>query len=502
MSQPDPLLTTAEMAATDAVAVASGISTDRLMAAAGRAVADATPIDGPIAVLCGPGNNGGDGFVAARLLKDRGAAVSVFADGPPRGDGAAARAAFQWQGTVGTLAKFAPSPGMVVIDALYGAGLTRPIDGAAAGTVARLNGSEARVVAVDVPSGLHGDSGQASGHVVRATRTITFFRAKPGHYLWPGRALCGELIVADIGLEARHLATAASPSIFLNNPGLWGHAMPHRSAESHKYQRGHCLAISGPELQTGASRLSAQSALNAGAGAVSLAGDRAALRIQAAHVTAIMLKEAPTAPELAALLAATRFASAIVGPGTGVSQQTREKIDVLLASGKPLVLDADALTVMVGHLEKLAGRAGSAPLVLTPHAREFQRLFGDQLATEPVFAGLPRTLQTSKVEMARAAARLVNGVVVYKGIDTVIADADGRAAINCNGGPELATAGSGDVLAGVIAANLAQGMPAFEAAASAVWLHAACGASYGIGLTADRLVNLIRPLAAVTHAFG
>ena len=502
MLQPEPLLTSAQMAAVDAAAVASRISTDRLMAAAGKAVADATPMDGPIAVLCGPGNNGGDGYVAARLLQNRGAEVFIFADGPPRGDGAAARTALQWQGTAGTLAEFAPSRNMVVVDALYGAGLTRPIEGDPADSIARLNASEARVVAVDVPSGLHGDSGQASGPVVRATRTITFFRAKPGHYLWPGRGLCGALIVADIGLEARHLATAASPSIFLNNLGLWAYAVPHPSANSHKYQRGHCLVISGPELQTGASRLAAQAALNAGAGAVSLAGDREALCIHAAHVTAIMLREAATAPELASLLAATRFASAIAGPGAGVSKQTREKIDVLLSSGLPLVLDADALTVMVGHIGKLAGRAGSAPLVLTPHAGEFDRLFGDQLVTDPIFTSLPQMLQASKIEMARAAARLARAVVVFKGIDTVIADADGRVAINCNGGPELATAGSGDVLAGLIAAHLAQGMPTFEAAASAVWMHAACGASYGIGLTADRLINLIRPLAAVTHALG
>jgi ADP-dependent NAD(P)H-hydrate dehydratase / NAD(P)H-hydrate epimerase len=496
LSKPQPLLTTAEMTAVDAAAVASGLSIDTLMAAAGKAVADATPYGQPIAILCGPGNNGGDGYIAACVLRERGADVKVFASGPPRGAGAASRAASLWQGPVHTLADFLPSRDMIVIDALYGAGLTRPIYGAAASAIARLNASGAKVIAVDIPSGLDGDSGQTLGPVVRADRTVTFFRAKPGHYLWPGRALCGELIITDIGLDETHVARIASPSIFRNAPALWWPVAPQLAADAHKYQRGHCLVISGPELQTGASRLSAQAALNAGAGAVTLAGGRESLRVHATHVTAIMLREAKTTAELGAFLAATRFQSGIIGPAAGVSQQTREMIDVLLASGLPLVLDADALTVMVGHLDTLASRAGHAPLVLTPHAGEFGRLFAEPLATEAVYAALPQSLRVSKIEMARAAARLIKGVVVFKGIDTVIADGDGRASINCNGGPELATAGSGDVLAGLIGAHLAQGMPAFEAAAAAVWLHATCGAAYGTGLTADRLVNIIRPLAA------
>ncbi len=500
MPKPIPLLTNAEMAAVDAAAVSSGISIDRLMAAAGAAVADATPVGHSIAVLCGPGNNGGDGYVAARLLRERGRDVSIFADIRPKGDSSAARAASQWDGPVGALAGFQPYDDLIVIDALFGAGLSRAMDGAAAAAVARLNASGADVIAVDMPSGLDGDSGQALGPVVMAKRTVTFFRARPGHDLWPGRRLCGELIVADIGLGMQHLAKIGTPSIFRNLPGLWEHVAPQISADAHKYQRGHCLVVSGSELQTGASRLSAQAALNAGAGAVSLAGDREALLIHAGQVTAIMLREATSAAELGQVLASTRFASAIIGPAAGVSHRTHEMIDMLLASGMPLVLDADALTVVAGFLGKLAQRAGSGPLVLTPHAGEFERLFGDQLATEPRYAALRQSLKASKVEMARAAARLIKGVVVFKGIDTVIADADGRAAISDNGGPELATAGSGDVLAGLIGAHLAQGMPAFEAAASAVWLHGECGAAFGTGLTADRLVNIIRPLAAWSGA--
>ena len=499
MGTPEPLLTIAQMAAVDAAAVSSGVIIDTLMNAAGTAVADATPPGLPVAVLCGPGNNGGDGYVAARILRERGADVCVYADGQPKRDSAAARAVLYWQGAVRVLADFMPSANMVVIDALYGAGLSRPIDGAAAEAIARLNASGATVLAVDVPSGLHGDNGQTLGPVVHANSTVTFVRAKPGHLLWPGRMLCGELVVADIGIQAIHLA-ASSPSIFRNNRGLWEQLAPQPSPDGHKYQRGHCLVISGPELQTGASRLSAQAALHAGAGAVSLAGEREALLVHAAHVTAIMLREAPDPPALQALLEATRFASAIIGPAASVTPRTAGMIDVLLASGLPLVLDADAVTVLVGQHGRLANRLHLSPLVLTPHSGEFGRLFGDMLASDRIYADLPRPLQASKVEMARAAARLVQGVVVFKGIDTVIAEAGGRAAINTNAGPELATAGSGDVLAGLIASHLAQGMPAFEAAAAGVWLHGACAAAYGIGLTADRLVNLIRPLATVADA--
>jgi len=497
---PTALLGTAEMAAADAAAAASGLGIDRLMVAAGVAVADAVSGGAPVAVLCGPGNNGGDGYVAARILQERGETVSVFAEAAPRQGSAAARAAALWKGPVRALSPFTPTPDMVVIDALYGAGLTRPIAGAAAEAITRLNASGARVVAIDVPSGLDGDSGQASGPVVRAGRTVAFFRAKTGHHLWPGRALCGELIIADIGLDASHLANDGKPGVVLNTPELWRQMAPQQPANAHKYQRGHCLVISGPALQTGASRLSAEAALNAGAGAVSLAGDDEALAVHAVHVTAIMLRQARSAPELGALLRAARFASAIIGPAAGRSPRTLAMIDVLLARGLPLVLDADALTVLARQSSRLAGRAGASALVLTPHAGEFERLFGDQLAEDPAYASLPRALQASKVERTRAAARMARAVVVFKGIDTVIADADGRAAINSNGGPELATAGSGDVLAGLIGAHLAQGMPAFEAAAAAVWLHGACGALFGAGLTADRLVSLVRPLAAIAAA--
>jgi NAD(P)H-hydrate epimerase len=281
-----------------------------------------------------------------------------------------------------------------------------------------------------------------------------------------------------------------------NVPALWAGDIPVRDLASHKYQRGHCLVVSGPALQTGAARLAATAALNAGAGAVTITGERDALMVHAVHVTAIMLREAATPDALRDLLSKGNFSSVVMGPAAGVGGETLARIAVLLQAGLPLVLDADALTSLAGQLYVLANRDPQSSLVLTPHAGEFQRLFGRELKNDEAFLKLPAERQEVKVEQALAAARLSQAVVVFKGHDTIIAAPDGRAAINDNAGPELATAGSGDVLAGLIGAHLAQGMPTFEAAAAGVWLHGHCASHHGVGLTADRLLPIIRPLGA------
>jgi ADP-dependent NAD(P)H-hydrate dehydratase / NAD(P)H-hydrate epimerase len=292
--------------------------------------------------------------------------------------------------------------------------------------------------------------------------------------------------------------TSKDPNLFSNTPDLWREFLPKLSRGIHKYTRGHCLVVSGPELQTGASRLAATAALNNGAGAVTIVGDRDALRIHAAHVTAIMLREAATPAAFAELLGQGRFGAVVIGPAAGVGEPTMARIEAVRQTPVPLVLDADGLTSLVGNIESFREMGTeSCRCVMTPHAGEFTRLFAPVLAMDTGFASLPETIQSSKVEQARAAARLASSVIVFKGADTVIAAPDGRAAINTNAGPELATAGSGDVLSGLIAAHLAGGMPAFEAAAAAVWLHGAIGAEIGIGLTADRLVVQVRPLLAV-----
>jgi ADP-dependent NAD(P)H-hydrate dehydratase / NAD(P)H-hydrate epimerase len=500
---PEEILGTAEMADVDQAAVRDGISIDRLMLAAGRAVAEAIagqiPPHTPIAVLCGPGNNGGDGYVAASVLADRGYPVEVFAKALPR-QSAAARAAAGWTQPVHPLDIFRPQPGSVVIDALYGAGLSRPIAGQEAHALSRLQHSGAEVFAIDVPSGLHGDTGQPIGPCVQAHKTITFFRMKPGHLLWPGRGLCGDVTVADIGLKPDHAAQVIVPQLFRNTPALWCNSLPALPRDIHKYLRGHCLVVSGPELQTGASRLAATAALNNGAGAVTIIGDRDALRIHAAHVTAIMLREAATPEAFAELLDEKRIGAVVIGPAAGVGAQTLARVLAVRRRSLPLVLDADALTSLVGRIDAFREAGGTAfHCVMTPHAGEFSRLFGPLLEQDASFSTLARELQASKVEQARAAARLANSVIVFKGADTVIAAPDGRATINANAGPELATAGSGDVLSGLIGAHLACGMPAFEAAAAAVWLHGFLGARIGIGLTADRLVAEVKPLSALFH---
>ncbi|MGL4243568.1 MAG: NAD(P)H-hydrate dehydratase [Beijerinckiaceae bacterium] len=500
------ILTTAEIAAADAAAAGTGVPIDRLMRRAGEAVADRVAAiagpETPIRILCGPGNNGGDGYVAARVLAARGFRVTVHADGKPRSGGAASRAAAGWIADAGAdgvqpLDAFQPRAGEVIVDALYGAGLSRAIEGAEADAILRCAASGATIIAVDVPSGLDGDTGQPLGPCAPARHTVTFFRLKPAHVLRPGRALCGEITCADIGLTDDHAGPPAEP-LLLNRPDVWRSKAPRLSLDTHKYRRGHCLVISGSEFQTGASRLAAIAALRAGCGAVTIAGEPDALRVHAAHLTAVMLQPVATADDIAVWLAERRPAAAVFGPASGTGADARSHLEVLLASDAPLVIDADGLTLLAAGLRPALAARGQAA-VLTPHAGEFARLFPD-LAADAAFAALPDRLRGSKVEQTRAAARLTGAVVVFKGPDSVVAAPDGRAAVNVNAGPELATAGSGDVLAGIVGAHLAQGMPPFEAAAAGVWLHAETGRRLGLGLTADDLAAAMRPLATLPLA--
>ena len=484
------LLTPAEMADADRLTIASGLSGQVLMARAGLAVADAVshqaPLGGRVAVLCGPGNNGGDGYVAARILKHRGYRVSVFADAPPdsrAADAAAARA--EWRDAVAPLADWSESSATLVVDALYGAGLSRDVAGAAAEVIARLNASSCRVIAVDVPSGIDGATGAVRGAAVTAAETVTFYRRKPGHLMLPGRLHCGTVRVADIGISDAVLETIG-PKTFANAPTLWRPLFPFPRIDAHKYDRGHAVVMSGGPAATGAARLAARAALRAGAGLVTLASPAEALRVNAAHLTAVMLASADGPAELAGLMSDSRRNAICLGPALGLGAPTRALVEVALASGAATVLDADALTSFAdGPADLFAAIAALAdrPVVLTPHAGEFARLFG-----APADA---------KLAAARAAAASAGAVVVLKGPDTVVAAPDGRAAIAANAPPWLATAGSGDVLAGMVTGLLAARVPAFEAASAAVWLHGEAGASAGIGLIAE---DLPEALPAVLRA--
>jgi len=482
------VLTVSEMYRADTAAVQAGVAGVDLMEKAGRAVAEAVQARhpaGPVVVLCGPGNNGGDGFVAARLLAESGRPVRLALLGQRerlRGD--AAHHAALWRGGVRSLAEQGLADLLdhagVVVDALFGAGLSCPLEGAARAAVMRIAAADLPVVAVDVPSGLSGDSGEPLGDIVpRARQTITFFRKKPAHLIVPGRELCGEVIVADIGIPAAVLAEIA-PRCWENAPALWRHAVPRRNAAHHKYDFGHLLIAGGAEM-TGAARLAALAGLRVGAGLVTVACPRAVLPIYALTSASLITAPAEDAAGFTALLSDPRRNAVLIGPGGGVGAATRDRVLAALGSGRAAVLDADALTAFAEDPAVLF-KAVAGPCVVTPHEGEFRRLF-------PKLAG-------DRLARARAAAAESGAVVLLKGADTVVAAPDGRATINGNAPPSLATAGSGDVLAGLVAGLLAQRMTSFDAANAAVWMHGAAAQKAGYGLISEDLPGQIPAVLA------
>ena len=482
------IITPIEMSAIDRDAAQSGIDSFALMNSAGRAVSAAALRLYPQAlrfiVLCGPGNNGGDGYIAASALQRSGAQVYIHALRDPahlKGDAALAHA--RWGGNVEPLFAYRPQDGDVVIDALFGAGLARPVPDEAAVVMQAVGQAGVPVIAVDLPSGLDGRTGQELGACFQADYTVTFMARKPGHVLMPGRSLCGALEVFDIGIPRRILFSHAS-GLCENGPHLWEQLTHTLDPSAHKYKRGHLAIFSGGPLATGAARLSAMAGLKAGAGLVTLAAPSAALDTNAAHLTAIMLKEIEEAADLSNWIADKRINTFVLGPGFGDLEKARRY--ALMLRERSLVLDADGITAFKDDPALLfnAFAEGGTRLVMTPHEGEFARLFAD-VAADPAL---------SKVDRAVMAAKRSHAVIVYKGADTVIASPDGRAAINTNAPPWLATAGSGDTLSGIIGAHLAQGMPAFEAAASGVWRHGRAGMTAGEGLTADDLAAAIEPL--------
>lgn len=494
MNPPDHLLTLlepAEMAEADRLAIAAGTPGIVLMDNAGYAVADDLSARHPqgtrVAVVCGPGNNGGDGFVAARVLAERGFVVRLGLLGDrARLTGDAALAAARWRGAVEPATPALLDGATVIVDALFGAGLSRGLTGDAAALVEAINAQHDRgavVLAVDLPSGIDGRTGAAPGAAVRATRTVTFFRLKPGHLLMPGRAHAGRISVADIGIADRVLDVIGATAR-RNAPPLWRKYWPAPSLAAHKYERGAALVASGRAESSGAARLAAAAALRAGAGIVTVAAPADAVPIVAAYRAALVVRSAASAAELTGLLADGRLRVLVIGPGLGLDADAAARVRAGLASQAALVLDADAVTLAAAdpHPVFAAIAARAAPVVLTPHEGEFRRLFPD--------------LVGSKLDRARAAAVRSGGIVVLKGADTVVAAPDGRAVINDNAPPALATAGSGDVLAGIVAGLLAQGVPAFEAAAMAVWIHGRTGTVAGPGSIADDFVDAIRAVMA------
>jgi hydroxyethylthiazole kinase-like uncharacterized protein yjeF len=460
------LLDPKAMARADALAPQFGVSGATLMEAAGRAVARATrrryrPCRS--LVLCGPGNNGGDGYVAARLLAAEGWPVAVAALAEPREGSDAAGAARRWRETSfpHPFADFSPASAAradLVIDAVFGAGLARDVDG----LVADLLRAAPRILAIDTPSGVDGATGAVRGYAPAADCTVTFFRLKPGHLLLPGRDRCGEIILADIGLPdatLQHMRAAT----YANTPELW--RLPQPDAFGHKYSRGHVTILGGAQM-TGAARLAAAGARRAGAGMLTIAARCGADIYRSTEAGVIV-----TGASLQELLIDERRRTWVCGPGLG-ADEARTALPQLLAAGRQVVADADAFTAFAHQPEAFRGAT-----VLTPHGGEFARVFG-ALGHDRIFA-------------ARNAAQQTGAVVLLKGADTTIAASDGRAAINFCAPPSLATAGSGDVLAGVIAGLLAQGMPAFDAACAGAWLHGRAGALAGHSLLAEDLPSCL-----------
>lgn len=472
------LLTVEEMGRADQAAIDLGISGLSLMERAGRVVADTAARlakNRPILVLCGPGNNGGDGYVAARYLKNRGHTVRLAALGDPsKLTGDAAVNFERWHGDTETLSidHLNADADTIIIDALFGAGLTRPIDGVAAEILERATEMGLISIAVDLPSGINGNTGAAQGAVLPATETITFFRKKPGHVLYPGRGVCGDITVVDIGIPANVMDQIA-PQCKENAPDDWiDQLTAAASPTSHKYTRGH-LVIAGGEKMTGAARIAATSARRAGAGLVTLAVPEASFDIYASGDPGNLIE---IRSDFAACIADKRRKAVLLGPGLGVGIETHSMVLAALNGGKrSVILDADALTSFADDPLALFS-AIDGPVIMTPHDGEFARLFdtdGDKLCR------------------ARNAAKKANAVVVLKGADTVIAAPDGRTSINANAPPWLATAGSGDALSGIIAGIAASGLGAFDAASAGVWLHGQVAQQIGPGLIAEDISDAL-----------
>jgi ADP-dependent NAD(P)H-hydrate dehydratase / NAD(P)H-hydrate epimerase len=470
------LLSVAQMTEADRAAIVAGTPGPVLMQNAGNAVVREIArrwSPRPVSVLCGPGNNGGDGFVVAVELAQAGWPVRVALLGPRedlRGD--AQVHAARWSGGIESVTPGVIEGAALVVDALFGSGLSRRLDPQITATLSSVTQRGIPLLAVDVPSGVMGDTGESVG-AARAACTVTFARKKPGHVLLPGRELCGEIVVADIGIPSAVIESLPIDT-WENDPTLWRTELPRANSSGNKYTRGHALLCGGYPM-TGAVRMAARAAARIGAGLTTIAAPDIAFPIYAAALTSIMVRPLKQEGDLTHLLSDSRYTAFLIGPGAGVTDATRETALEILATGRAVLLDADAISVFASRTDELA-RAIRGPCVMTPHDGEFSRVFD------------PRG---DKLSRARAAARQSGAVIVLKGADTVVAAPDGRAVVNSNAPASLATAGSGDVLGGLILGLLAQGMDAFMAAAAGVWVHGAAAAAFGPGLLAEDLPDLV-----------
>lgn len=473
-----PILTPQEMQTAEEAVIANGLDSFELMQRAGDAIAEfvhANWPEGSIQVLCGPGGNGGDGFVAAAKLSKLWRDVKVYcAAGVADLKGDVAKAARLWQGPVGTLEEALASECDLVLDALFGGGLSRGLEGTAAALAQR----GGRVISVDVPSGICGLRARPLGPCFAAEGTITFAALRPAHVLQPAAAYCGNVVVADIGVPVQ-------TRLMENSPGLWLHLLPQPGMGDHKHQRGHLKVLSGGIASTGAARLAVRAGLRIGAGLATLLTAPAALAVNASHLTAVMVAPVEKPADLSAAIATASVV--IAGPGAGITPATRANVETILKGPGRAVLDADALTVFESQTHELFKRLRPGDL-LTPHIGEFRRVFGDLLDTE-----------VNKVEAVRRAAATAGCSVLLKGPDTVIASPDGGAVVNTHATRWLATAGSGDVLAGFAGGLMAQGVDTLPAASMAAWLHGEAGRRVGAGLISEDLERQIPDILSLLH---
>ena len=469
------LLTPAQTQSADRAYVAAGGDSWQLMRNAAGVVTgyilNTLPCR-PLHVLCGPGNNGADGLVVAAMLREIGWPVSVsrLAALPSSGDGE--KAVALWGDEVPLADPQNPGAATYYLDALFGAGLNRDLDGAAATLVRAINDSGRTVISIDMPSGIDGADGAIRGAAIRAHHTVSFFRAKPGHWLMPGRDACGQLHIGQIGLTPIHVSETIRTA--LNDPLIWREALPGLDVR-HKYERGRLWIAGGAEM-TGAASLAASAAMRAGAGLVGIAAPTKAADIYRGRERALVVSEADSLDRFASLLVEKKPDAIVIGPGLGLDADSKDKVGVVLGHGVPAVIDADALTGFADDPDALFWQL-SAHHVLTPHEGEFARLFPD--------------LTGSRIDRARDAAERAGAIIILKGRDTVIAQPDRSVLINNNAPTSLAVAGSGDVLAGIIGALLARGMSADKAAPAAVWLHGAAGKLAENGAIADDLPGCV-----------
>ena len=478
------LLTANEARAAEAFAIRHGISGAAMMENAGIAVAETIRRRFPpreTLVLCGPGNNGGDGFVIARELRRAGWRTRIACDTNTRLPVDASEMAKLWRGKIFPLESLAmlPREPQLVVDALFGTGLTREIDGVYARAIKTTESWQIPVVAVDMPSGIDSNNGTVHGVAMPADVTVTFFRGRPGQYLFPGRRFCGKVIVRDIGIPNDAIdAMDESCRVFLNRPNVWCKHLPRLKQTGHKYQRGHVIVRGGGLAHAGASRLAARAALRCGAGMVTLACLPSALLAHASQETSVIITSVDM-DGLESLVSKRKVRAMVLGPGNGVGEETQRFVLRALRLPIALVLDADALSSFAECIKKLSDAIAEheGNVILTPHSGEFERLFGE--------------IGGDKLSATRSAAKRIGAVVIHKGADTIVADTRGCAMISDNAPSSLSTAGSGDVLAGMLGGLLATGMPAFQAAGCGVWMHGQAARFFGRGMTAEDLPHRI-----------